>query len=230
VHGERQQIWGRWLAEKEAQPGTVAGKNAGTALDQHAAACLLLDNQNEVALARLAHERSKNAEVQKFADMLQKDHEKIIGDLEKFAGHDFRNRLSMLEHKGNQQQNAPRPENRAGNQAGTPQNARGGEVTPESMLQIKREIADTCAASSRAELDSKHGVEFDKCYIGMQIGMHMHMADTLQVLTRHVSPELRSVLNQGLSITENHLTRAKRIMKDLDHLDTAGNTKTSTAK
>jgi len=219
-------------APNDAETRTAAnqGKSAGTDLDRHAAACLILENQNEVALAKLAQERSQSSEVKKFAEMMQTDHEKFIGELEKFAAHDFRSRLGTLEKDGDRKET--RTERAAGDRttAARENSGNAGMLTADKMLQIKQEIADQCLASARAELDGKQDREFDQCYIGMQIGAHMHMIDALKVLERHVSPDLRSVVANGLTTAENHLTRAKRIMKDIDQVNTAGNPKTSTAK
>jgi predicted outer membrane protein len=83
-------------------------------------------------------------------------------------------------------------------------------------MQIKHEIADQCLASTRRELESKSGSEFDECYVGMQVGAHMKMADALTVLERHASPELQPVLRKGLETVRTHLDHAKKVKKSLD--------------
>jgi len=61
-------------------------------LDSDIAECLILENQNEVALAKLAASKTQNDDVKKFADMLEKDHSQMISKLQKFAGHQYSDR------------------------------------------------------------------------------------------------------------------------------------------
>jgi predicted outer membrane protein len=91
------------------------------------------------------------------------------------------------------------------------------------MLNIEREVAQQCVQSAQKEMSDKQGVEADQCYIGMQIGAHMYMADKLEVFARHASPELQAVLQQGLHTTQQHLEHAKKIHKSLE-----GNAQAST--
>ncbi len=87
--------------------------------------------------------------------------------------------------------------------------------------QIKEELADTCLASAQQELQEKKGADFDNCYVGMQIGAHMKMIDTLKVFERHATPELQQVLRKGLQTSQKHFDEAKRLMKGLDGTSTA---------
>src|SRR5690242_996923 len=54
-------------------------------LDHYFATCLILDNDNEIQAARLAKDKADDAEVKKFASMMQSDHEKFIKELERFG-------------------------------------------------------------------------------------------------------------------------------------------------
>jgi predicted outer membrane protein len=238
---------------RQSQPGREAGQKEN--LDSHFAACLILGNQNEIASAKLAEQRSKSPEVKKFAAMIEKDHQQFINELEKFGGDQFRNRNaaqgeaaetrrdSRTEDAGNDR---PKPktgdrnvaERRTERTAKLPpgRNApRNGTATglptapgaPHDIhLQIKQEVADECLASTQRELSSKEGREFDACYIGMQLAAHMYMIDELKVLERHASPELQEVLRTGLETSQKHLTQAKEIMKDIDK----GETRKTSAK
>jgi len=212
-------------AAPQAQPANRAAGN----LDQHFAACLVLENDNEVQAAKLAEQKSESSDVKKFAETMQKDHEKFIKELEKFSGNEIRARRN--ERGANTRENAPakgaapnaereprREAPRAG-AAATAQprnqpNVQSGNMA-DTFLQIKEEIADQCLASTRRELGSKSGDEFDECYMGMQIAAHMQMVIPLMVLERHASPALQQVLHDGLDTAEKHLDHAKKIMKSL---------------
>ena len=62
------------------QPG-AAGQQGGQ-LDQHIAACLLLGNQEEVALAQFAQERSQNDAVKQFAQHMIEQHQQAIAKIQ----------------------------------------------------------------------------------------------------------------------------------------------------
>src|SRR5436190_847185 len=65
------------LSADEPRPAATSARKADAErqhdkhLDRQFAACLILDNQNEIAAAKLAEKRSKSPEVKKFAQMLQ---------------------------------------------------------------------------------------------------------------------------------------------------------------
>jgi len=170
-------------------------------LDDHIAACLTLANQNEIAIAKIAEEKSSNQEVKSFAQQMEQDHTKFMSQLTKFGGNEFRNRDTSA-----------RAETSA-----TPRNtdATKNESQDQGHMQIKRELADECLTSVRRELGQKSGQEFDDCYVGMQIAAHMGMVNELKVLERHASPELAAVLKEGQATAQKHLDHAKQLMKNL---------------
>jgi len=78
--------------------------------------------------------------------------------------------------------------------------------------QIKQE----CVASFTKELNSKQGAEFDKCYLGGQIMAHMAMIDTLKVADQYASADLKQTLQQARQSSEQHLQKAKDLMKQVE--------------
>jgi len=89
----------------QAAPGTARAPGAAPAgaraarsestqqqLDSDIASCLILANQNEVALAKLAASKSQNDDVKKFADKLERDHSAMLAKLQKFTSHNFTDR------------------------------------------------------------------------------------------------------------------------------------------
>lgn len=204
-------------------------------LDDHFAACLVWQNENEVAAARLAEQKSGSAEVRDFAKAIAKDHSKFINELEPFAGQLTRIRepsKAIARDPGRNEVPAANPpavtaEQRARPGAPTTLN---NAAQHDEMLQIKAEMADACRASVEKELNGKSGNEFDDCFVGMQIAAHMQMVDELKVLERHASPQLQPVLKQGRTTAEAHLDRAKSLMKSLDKAQTAQKSTDSTIK
>ena len=77
-------VFGQGAKPGNAPPGTAhpTAKN----LDSHFAACLIWQNENEMAAAKLAERKSSSQEVREFAQMLTKDHERATKAFEPFAG------------------------------------------------------------------------------------------------------------------------------------------------
>jgi len=175
-------------------------------MDSHFASCLILDNDNEVEVAKIAEKKSQNKDVQKFASMLVADHTKFINDLERFGGTATRRRDRTSGARDGQSTVSNAATSRTAN-----------SENHDMHLKIKEELAEQCLVSARKELDGKSGKEFDECFLGMQVGGHMHMLDTLKVLQRHASPEMQSVMKKGEETTQRHLTQAKTLKKNIAH-------------
>jgi predicted outer membrane protein len=182
-------------------------------LDDHIAACLTLANQNEIALAKVAQEKATHAEVKSFAQQIEQDHTKFMSQVAKFGGNEFRNR-DTARKEGDRDDSTARADQ---------EKARTGQAGSQDQvqMQIKRELADECLASTKRELGQKSGQEFDDCFVGMQIAAHMQMVDELKVLQRHASPELAAVLKEGHTTAQTHLDHAKKLMKTLAKSDKA---------
>jgi hypothetical protein len=84
------------------------------------------------------------------------------------------------------------------------------------FVSVKRELGEQCLQTAIAELEQKSGAEFDKCFVNMQIGAHLHAIDTMLVFQNHVSPELNKVLADGIQTSRGHLQRAKDLAKRLN--------------
>lgn len=158
--------------------------------------CLIVDNQGEIALAEQAEKSAKSDDVKKFAQKMADDHTKLLHRLEQEIG------------------GAGNPP--LGAQAAV--QGRGGQRPQQGLdlVTVKRQIGEQCRRSALNELQDKQGDKFDKCFMGMQIGMHMHMLDSLRVFSRYASPELDRVIEQAENDTQSHLDRAKQIMASLE--------------
>jgi predicted outer membrane protein len=84
-----------------------------------------------------------------------------------------------------------------------------------SWVAIHHEMGEQCLESAKKELGNKEGHEFDQCYIGMQIGAHMHMLDALKVFKNHTTGELQQDIEESIDTTQAHLKEAKKIMEEL---------------
>jgi predicted outer membrane protein len=198
------------IANKPIMPST---QGAGSA-DHIFAGCLIVDNQGEVALGKLAEQKAKDNDVKQFAQRMVQDHTQFMQELEKFAGQQGATNESRV------------GENRTGPETGattaTTDRVPTGSTTQAmgnehiNIVQLKQEIGQKCLEMARQDLDQKQGTEFDKCYIGSQIPMHMEVLATLEVFRNQASPELASVLDKGIQTTKSHLDEAKKIAKSLE--------------
>ncbi len=202
---------------KSPEAAEKAAKPQRSQMDSHTAACLILDNQNEVLAAQLAEQKSENKDVQAFAKMMQKDHQKFIAALEKFGGKELASRLKS-DAKTAAEPDKGKPVTVVARKPIADEEAKPSVagLPAEKMLMIKQEIADECLATMRKDLEAKSGFEFDACYVGLQIAAHMHMIDSLKVLARHTSDDLKPVLEQGRETAQMHLEAAKKLMHGLD--------------
>lgn len=245
------------------------GQNQG---DRQLAACLISDNEGEVALAKFALQKSQNPDVKEFAEQMIQAHGECLKKLSQFApnltishGTDAsvpenrRDRSATTEDrsttedrpanatqrtkddpqakpdrdakpstKQDRDANPPAKPDRDANSTTKPNQApgtRGNQtttvVTQEptghvDLIRVKQEIGRLCVETMKKELGEKKGADFDKCFMGMQVGGHLHMADTLKVMKNYASPQLRSVLEEGEKTTAEHLAHAKQIMKSLE--------------
>lgn len=206
--------------------------------DQALASCIAIANQEEIALARLAEEKTKSKDVKEFAEMLVKDHQGFLQKLSKFAPEATREGFLMernqtLNNNSQSSTNQKRTDSeiqpaagaaRADNQkdgqrvqqtAGTAQDpAHAGQQL--DFFAMHKEMAQECLANAKAKMNREDGEKFDKCFIGHQIGMHEQMKVTLTVFQRHTSGELNQIISDGLKTTESHLKKAEDIMKNLE--------------
>lgn len=85
-----------------------------------------------------------------------------------------------------------------------------------NWVAIHKQIANQCLASIKQELGGKEGAEFDKCFMGYQVGAHMQEIDSLKVLRSHATAELREQIDSEIEHATEHLQEAKQIAKQLE--------------
>jgi len=186
----------------------VAGQH-GSDPDHFIAAALLIGNEAEVAVGQFAADHSKNREVQKFADMLVKEHSELAQDLAKWAPD------ASLEIAGTRKaaNDTTARTARADSKDDERADAAGGKSF--DMLQIHKKIAMRCIDSTKKELGSKEGSDFDMCYVGQQLVLHQQMIDKATVLREYASPDLQASIDKGLDGAKEHLDHAKQLIEKL---------------
>jgi predicted outer membrane protein len=180
---------------------TQAGANSA---DSQLAGCLIVDNQGEIALGQLAEQKTKNNEVKQFAQMMVKDHTDFMQKLEKFAGEQKHSNAAQLNPAVQNVDSATQP---MGSQ-------------PLNLASLKQQIGQKCLEMTQQELGKYDGVQFDKWYVGQQIGAHMQVLAELEVFRNQASPELASLLDKGIQTTKTHLEHAKTLENSLNQAST----------
>jgi predicted outer membrane protein len=227
--------------ERRAREGrTEAGSERGGFTDAQLAGWLAVDNENEVALAKLGQERSQNQQVKELSQKLAEAHSQMLTKLQQFAGaggasgevRETRRERRGEERRGERGAENPKPENATDNpKPDKPAGDAASETTTRTterttiregrrggadIVALKRELGEACLQTARQKLEEKEGAEFDKCFIGGQIMGHMQAIDTMKVFKRHASPELAQVLDAGIQAATDHLQQAENIAKQFE--------------
>lgn len=215
-----------WTANRYATQRVSGQAQGANSTDQQLANWLLVDNRNEIQLGRLAEERASSDDVKEFAKQMVDQHAQVVEELQRFAG--------VGQQRGSRQENSRQDDaqddwshsgqsTQAGNNRGGQQyqqaspGNRGGQPSGGlNLVRLKQQLGQQCVASAQRELEQKDGDEFDKCYVGMQIAMHMQMLDTLKVFSRYASPDLDQLIEQAEQTTQDHLDHAKHLIKQLE--------------
>jgi len=202
------------------QPGTVRTATAGAEdnLDQKIATCLVLGNQGEVALAQFAQQRSQNEQVRKFAQQIIEHHQQAISKIEQAAPGVVGLNLQLRSGVEGAAAASPnptgvRPASAEEPVASTASTANAGH--DQRGVQLAQAVKQECLNLTQQELAQKQGVEFDKAYIGQQVGAHIGMLAELRGSKSFASAQLQPVIAEGEQMTQKHLAEAKQIMSQL---------------
>ncbi len=193
------------------------------------AACLAIDNQEEIQLAQLAKDKAKNSQVKEFATMLVEEHKTCLAAINKAAP--ASSQLGMLKDANttstrSTNENAQQNRNQTGTNTSTSNQPSGGtNGSTLDVVQLHREMAEQCLMDSKEMLSEKKDAEFDKCFVGMQLAKHAGMKTKLTVLQKHATGELKNVIADGLEKTKKHLKVAENLMNQLDENENSGSAK-----
>jgi predicted outer membrane protein len=200
--------------------------------DSDIAAALILANRKEIAISEMAAEKAENDQVKEFAKKMVQDHQQLAQELQRFtqtAGISAEQLTLDSGEAGDRGQSAQdrrqadsadpqRPQDRTTRQAARPElnrSATAGQGGVE-FVQLTQELAEESLQSIKKDLAEKSGKEFDQCYMFGQVMGHMHMADTLKVVSNHASPQLKQTVEKGHQKTKEHLEEAKKLTKEID--------------
>lgn len=207
--------------DTEARPANGTQLNDKQQLGQHIAACLLINNEKEIAISELGND-AQDAKVKEFAQEMVKEHTKLVSKLQKYTPQISANETSV---QTDREAVPGEPPPSVTKKPATTTPARAGETTApaaassqsitDHLIAIERDTAKECLAMSKQELAQKKGAEFDKCFMGMQVAEHAAMLAKLQALDGKVSGELGQVIAEAKKSTKVHLDHAKQLMEEV---------------
>ncbi len=197
-------------ATTQRQPGQAGQAGQPGGLDQQIAACMVLANQQEIALAQFAKDRSESDQVKQFAKMLIEQHQQAITKIEQASPQVAAWKIQLRNAKSDQQ---------AGAEAQPQANGQATGQNPQFLM--ARQIHEECLALTKEALSEKEGADFDKAFVTQQCLAHIGMKAGIKGSEPFASQQLKPVLQEGLKMTEKHLAEAKNLMKQLKD-DAAG--------
>jgi predicted outer membrane protein len=203
-----------------ARPGAArtAASPASDNLDQKIAVCLLLGNQEEVALAQFAQQQSQNEQVRNFAQQMVEHHQQAIAKIEQAAPEVASLNLQLQSGTegaaaASTSASGVRPASAEEPVASTASAA--NPAHDQRAVQLAQSVKQECLNLTQQELAQKQGAEFDKAYIGQQIGAHIGMLAELRGSKNFATGQLQQVISEGEQVTQKHLAEAKQIMSQL---------------
>jgi predicted outer membrane protein len=213
--------------DQDQDAAAKVGHHGAGMLNQMAAEGMMQMSQSEIQLANFALQHTQNEEVRRFAQTLIKDHVDLNKQLERFASEEVRSRWGSESRAPAGESAAPGPNARApqlgAETAAQPATApgtqpgRGNEAgsTPGSLIQVRQDISDQVVASIERELSQYQGADFDRAFLGQQFWGHVVFVASATAGGKHVSGELKQVVDQGAKTAEKHLEDCRKLIRDL---------------
>jgi len=215
VQGQPNQARQGQVQQGQLQQGQQHGQmNHHAGYTQHdLATCLAIANQNEVAVSKIGIDKAEHADVKKFAEEMVTAHTDMIAKLQQADAAGIAAAEGRQAPAAGANNNTAAPDNNAGRRAAS---VEPNSIPESPFVSLKRELAAQCLQTKQEELGQKSGAEFDKCFMGTQIAMHMESIDTMKVFSKRTSGELKSTIEEGIKTAQSHLDHAKSIMKTLE--------------
>jgi putative membrane protein len=213
--------------QREAPANVRTGGNFDAQqLTEYFADQLMLGNQGEIELSKIAEERSTNNDVKQLAKMLIDDHTQLDAKLKQIAP---KTAASFAERRRAAGELAARigrnirdrvtdraipPEDRVQTQTSAREAGEHDAFT--RLCQINHNAARNHQDASKRLLEQYKGQDFDMAFLGMQIGSHTWLLSELQALHGVGTPEFQEIVASATQSVEHHLQQAKDLSKKLE--------------
>jgi predicted outer membrane protein len=216
--------------QRQPQPGENAaqsGQLGQALLDRMAAESMMQMAKGQIELANFALKHTQNDDVRKFAQSIIQDATNMDNQFQKFVGQETSGQQPP-NPVGTQNQTPPAGTQNAtapGRQTTTAPPAQGapgataaaGESNWKSMSidTIRKDISDQVVAAIEKELAQYQGSDFDRAFAGQQFWGHVVFVASAKAGAKHVSGELRQIVDEGARTAERHLEDCRKLIRDL---------------
>ncbi len=219
---------------------TAQDSHQGLNVQQVVVHKLMRGNQAEIELAQIAQQEAKHDEVKQFAQMMIKDHQQALQELQRQQqnGAGSQNAASQSNaDSANANGQATADEQALGNaqrglnQAVNANQSNQGQArfagyqqdqVPQQLVQVIDKTCENSLQQSKEMLQQHSNKDFDMAYIGHQIVMHSMMLAELQAIESEGPKQLQPLIQDARRKTESHLQEAKQIAERLASNEKSG--------
>lgn len=213
-----------------------AGQLSQPLLDQIAADSMVQMNKGQIELANFALKHTQNENVRRFAQTSIENCTRLNSQLQRFVGE------ANPVQPGNPLDEAANPRSET---APTPPTEKVAKESPAkhdtetaggpgasnwkafTFDVIRHDISNQVVASIERELAQYQGNDFDRAFVGQQFWGHVMFVASAKAGEKHVSKELRQVVDQGTKSAENQLDECRKLIRDLSSNVAARNPETT---
>ncbi|HVJ84992.1 MAG TPA: DUF4142 domain-containing protein [Caulifigura sp.] len=185
---------------------------AGDRFESHVADCLIMGNQEEIALLKFGMERTKSKEIKDLAQSMIKDHEKAVSELRGFGSKEHANSELTADQSTNKSVATREARKLPADESGSQVQGAGLMARLHDMARRSHEI---CLTLNREELAKYEGHEFDQAFLGQQLGAHIGMLAKLKAAQEETSGELSQWTAKAQDTTKKHKDHLEKLMNDL---------------
>jgi putative membrane protein len=155
-----------------------------------------MSNRSEIAAARLAEQKSENAQVKQFARRMTQDHEQLGQNMQKVV-----QQLPASVTAGLNTGTATPGQTTSGPSSTTPGQAQGLDQKHTALLQ---------------QLQDARGRQFDQLYIRQQVQAHQEAVDLFSNYAQSGdNPQLKQLASQALPTLREHLQMAQQLERQV---------------
>ncbi|HEX5471313.1 MAG TPA: DUF4142 domain-containing protein [Lacipirellulaceae bacterium] len=222
------------------------GEQAGQkSVDRYLASCLSANNRGEIEIAKLAEQQSQNAQVKQFAQQLVKDHQQLQQQLDQLpslrvaTGQNATSEVGTQGETGRATGEAARPESNATTTTETNQTSNVNPTAGASAMigggiyqiaKIDQQITQRFGQMLKEDLQQKSGAAFDQAFLGAMIGNHIHAIAAVEVISQNTQGQMQQLAQQARPTFQQHLDRAKQLMKELGSNENASQAERSSSR
>lgn len=201
---------------------TNSQQQQGPTVTQALVQKLIMSNEAEIELAKLAQQKSDNQEVQKFAQMLIQDHQALNQTLKQHAGSSQAGQSQTHSLQAGQTQTG-QTQDRTGQQPAADSQTRSDRMTqwsdqtvPKELCQIGEQAYDNALKMTKEMLNRYEGQDFNMAFLGQQTIAHTMLLAELQAIESNGPQSLQPIVQQASSKVQMHLEKTKQLAKKFE--------------